>query len=141
MLGRLAVGLCILTSAVSHLAAEDWGNLSLRFVYDGAPPKLRMLKVSPDKEISDESLLVHPKDKGLANVCVWLVADDDDLAPVHPDYELAANDKFAGTIRNGCIHPRVMIVRPPQSLLIRNEDRVAYNAQIDLPQNGVLNVV
>src|SRR5262245_22199734 len=76
------------------LAADVWGDLSLRLVYDGEPPKPVALKIDRDKafckegELYDESLVVSTKDKGIANILVWVTrAAGEPAIPIHPDYE------------------------------------------------------
>src|SRR4030095_15463349 len=93
---RIILTAAALLFAVPMLAraADEWGKLTLRFVYDGPPPKPAALKIDRDKdvckegELFDESLLVSAKDKGIANVIVWVSRAAGEAAiPIHPDYE------------------------------------------------------
>jgi len=131
--------LAALIACPAQLPAAEWGNLTMRFVYDGEPPAPRLLKGPEGREIADDTLIIHPKNQGVANVCIWLSSEGGDSPPVHPDYALVSSDRFAGTIRNGRLGPHIMIVRPPQSFVVRNDDSVGYSALIDFPLNGSLN--
>jgi hypothetical protein len=138
-LSRLVILLPLMASAPAT-ASDAWGDLKLRIVWGGEPPKSRVIELAPGREAPDESLVVHSKDLGLANVCIWLDREGAGSPPVHPDYDLVSSDRFSGIIHDGRVSPHIMIVRPPQSFLLRNLDRVGYNANIDFPQNGALNV-
>src|SRR5215217_4923373 len=102
-IAAISVTACLISS--NHLPAAEWGNLTMRFVYDGLPPTPRLLKGPSGHEFADESLIVDPKDRGLANVCIWLVAEDGIEPPVHPQLALAGNLAFSGTILDGRISP------------------------------------
>jgi len=128
----------VFSASSACIAADEWGDLKLRFSYDGEPPKPRLMKVAPDRLVPDESLIVEPKDLGIANVCVWLSTEDGASPPVHPDSAVAGNDKFAGTIRDGRFSPHIMIVRPPQGFLVRNHDHVGYDTNVEFSRNGSL---
>jgi hypothetical protein len=61
--------------ASGSVADEKWGNVTMRFVLDGdaKPPIPVKVKQDPKicgEEVLDESLLVNPKDRGIANVVV-----------------------------------------------------------------------
>jgi hypothetical protein len=134
---------------VSGVSADDqWGDLALRLVYDGEPPKPAPLKIVRDKgickagELVDESLLVSAKDKGIANVIVWLAPPAGAPAiPIHPDYEKNIPAEVPLVIK-GCRYERhVTVVRPPQALVIHNQDPIAYNVRFDLVASTSLNVL
>jgi len=148
LLAALAVTLSCLVFATSVIAAGQWGDLSLRLVYGGEPPKPAPLKIDRDKgickegELVDESLLVGAKDKGIANVVVWLVrASGEPAVPIHPDYEKHIPAEAPLNIK-GCRYERhVTLVRLPQALVIHNQDPIAYNVRCDLAANTSFNVL
>jgi len=131
--------LAMLIASPAQLRAAEWGNLTMRFVYDGEPPAPRLIKGPERREIADESLIVHAKNHGIGNICIWLNSEDGDSPPVHPDYALVSSDRFVGTIREGRVSPHIIIVRPPQSFVVRNVDRVGYSAEAHFLHNRPLN--
>ena len=74
----LLVLVCLLPYPDSANSAEDslWGDLRIRFVYDGQPPNREALELVPrdgiDAEVLDESLIVHRENGGIANVVAYL---------------------------------------------------------------------
>ena len=133
----------------THAIADDeWGDLALRLVYDGEPPKPLALKIDRDKgvckegELYDESLVVSAKDKGIANVIVWVTRAAGDVAiPIHPDYEKNIPAEVPLAIK-GCRYQRhVTLVRMPQVLVIHNQDPIAHNVRCDLFANSSFNLL
>ena len=89
---RDVLWLMVVVGLASTMAlANEWGDLSMRFAYDGEPPRPQPIKLIKDaefcggKQLVDESVLVNAGDHGLANVLVWLLNVDAAL-PVHPSY-------------------------------------------------------
>ena len=77
---RCGVVAVVLAALVAPTAAQDksWGDLLGRVVVKGKAPPRKEIKITKDndyfkKPIFDDSLLVNPKTKGLANVLVYLV--------------------------------------------------------------------
>jgi hypothetical protein len=127
---------------------DEWGDLTLRFIYDGEPPKPQPLKIDRDKgvckegELVDESRLVSAKDKGIANVVVWLTrAAGEPAIPIHPDYEKGIPAEVTLGIK-GCRYlRRVTLVRPPRVLVVHNQDPIGHNVKCDLTANNSFNVL
>jgi hypothetical protein len=136
---------CGIAPATSR-AAEEWGDLALRLVYDGEPPMPRELKIDRDKavckELFDESLLVSAENKGIANVLVWIFRAEGEAAfPVHPDYEKNIKAEVPLTIKGCRYEPHVTLVRAPQVLVIHNQDPIGHNVKTDLLANTSFNVI
>ncbi len=122
--------------------AEDaaWGHLTGRLVYDGAPPPARTFAVTKDLEflgetLTDESLLVHATNRGLANVVVYLLDEIDDPASVHPSYAETAEATVELTMAGGRFEPHVLLLRTTQTMRQRNLDPITYNALIQVQRN------
>ncbi|NUQ65591.1 MAG: hypothetical protein HUU20_24240 [Pirellulales bacterium] len=128
-------------------AADNWGDLVGRFVYDGTAPERKKLKVDKDIEccgkfdIRDESLMVGD-DNGLANVYVYVRDRRVDVCP-----ELAESVEKRVTLDNrDCIFkPHAMAIwTDKQEFYIVNSDPVAQNVAFsplgDTPANIVLAV-
>ena len=129
-------------------AADEWGDLTLRFVYDGQPPKPRKLTIDKDQhvckegELMDESLLVGEKDRGLANVVVWLSqAKEDAPAPIHETYEKSARAEVS-LVAKGCRYePHLTLVRSSQVLVLKNLDPIGHTFRVDLPNNAFVHTL
>ncbi len=127
--------------------SAEWGDLKGRFVYDGSPPERKPVTITADhdfcgkKSILEEHLVVHPVNKGVANVIVWLyVGRTDKQPPVHASYE-AAEDAAITLDASGCrFEPHVRLLRTSQTLMLRNLNPIGDNAKIDTLSNPPINV-
>lgn len=130
---------CLLAAALlvfgldPSLAADQWGNLTGKFVYDGAPPQPKPLDVNKDLECckvkhKDESLMVGP-DGGIANVIVYLRTPK---VKVNPEYEATAKDNVDLDNRDCHFVPHVLVMRTTQTLLIKNTDMCSHNTNISV---------
>lgn len=117
--------------------AEGWGDLNLRFVFDGDVPAPRKLKITgTDAAVcskhspTDQSLVVG-SDGGLANVFVYLRPGRSETVKVHPDYESLVGQPV--TLRNkGCAFtPHALTLWTQQPLVIQNDDEVVHNTKAD----------
>ncbi len=126
-------------------AAQSWGDLVGRFIYDGDPPERRKLTVDKDVahcgqyDIRDESLMVG-EDRGLMNVYLYCRERRIDVCP---ELEEAADEQALLDNRNCIFVPHCMqIWHTRQELFIRNSEPVAENVAFsplgDRPANIVL---
>ena len=121
--------------------AEGWGHLKGRFTYGGEAPAPTPVTVTTDKEycgkheINDESVVVNPKNKGLANVVVFLHLKRDAEPPqAHESY--ASADGTVTLDNNLCqFVPHVCVLQTSQKLLVKNSDTVGHNTNI-APENN-----
>lgn len=138
----------VLSSAQSP--AAEWGNLTMRFVYDGVPPMAKpiILAVGPAAvgcgpgPFVEERLVVDAKDKGVANVCVWLLRTQGDKPPpIHESYEKTAKDKVTMTNKSCRFEPRIVVVRTTQTFIGANGDSTGHNMKADFfnPENKGFN--
>jgi len=142
----ILAGLIVFLSLCGTQArAEDWGNLTGRFVYDGKAPTPEPLSINKDHEycgkpptLVDESLVVG-KDGGLANVAVWVRTKG---VKVHPDYEKAATTKVTIDNKHCRFDPRIVVYRTGQPLEIKNSDTdgIAHNTKCELQANEGFNI-
>jgi len=143
--GAVAAGLHL--PAMVSAAAEGWGDLTGRFLYDGTPPERRKLTVDKDIEccgkfdIRDESLMVGP-DGGLANVFVYVRSRGVEICP-----ELEASvEKDVLLDNRDCIFiPHCMTIwYEKQQYYVVNSDPVAQNVAFtplgDVPVNKIIPV-
>lgn len=122
-------------------AHAEWGSISGRFVYDGKVPEPRRIEINKDRDalgqyVMDESLLVNKRNRGIANVIIY-------LAPkrgagelrVHPSYTMSAKETVTLNLRGGRFQPHVLLMRTTQKMAQVNHDPIAYNAKIDFFKN------
>lgn len=130
---------------LSATAAENWGDLIGRFVYDGIAPERKKLKVDKDVEccgkfdIRDESLMVGP-DGGLANVFVYVRTRN---VAVSPELQASLPKQVKLDNRDCIFQPHCLTLsRAQQELMIVNSDPIAQNIDFrpvgDLPANFIM---
>ncbi len=148
----LTIVLCV-ACFTRMVAAQQWGDLTGKFVYDGPVPKPAKLNVTKDVEVCgkhplvDETLVVAD-DGSLANVVVYLRGVFDKAGKVetkkikvHPDFESTSEPvKFDN--KNCRFEPHVLAVRTGQVVILGNADTVGHNTNLqplgDQPINPLL---
>ncbi len=137
-----------LLSSAANVQAAGWGSIKGRFVYDGAPPKAGPIAVNKDREfcgkfnLRDESLVVNPENRGVANVIVYLYLGRRDTPPTpHPSYEKTADAEVMFSNDKCRFSPRVALLRTTQTLKIANADTVGHNTKIDCFSNAPINPI
>jgi hypothetical protein len=128
----------LMTLAQSAFAAEETGGIKGTFVLKGdapvalpLPPKVpaganvKDSQVCAANPVPDETIVVDPATKGMANVFIWLPKFDEKDIP--KDLQKPANKKV--TIDNkGCnFVPHAFVIRTDQELVMTNSDAVAHN--------------
>ena len=135
--------LVCLTVPGPALAEQEWGDLSITFVYDGDPPERKRIEFDrrPPADVKlpefDRSLLVDAKTKGVANVVMWIrqQPNSGEALPIHPSYDRLAQEPVKLTSRNLQWEPRVVFVRTGQILQIQNPNSIGHNLKADLFNN------
>lgn len=133
--------LCATVSA----SAADWGTVKGRFVLDGTLPERPKLVINKDVEFCgkheprSEKLVVHPDDRGIANIVIWLDTKPGEKPAVHPAFAESASAKI--TLANkGCrFDPHICVLRTGQTLMIHNPDQVDHNTAAGLDRNQPFN--
>lgn len=127
--------------------AADWGHLSGQIVFGGPAPERKLLDINKDIEFCmltpprDESVIVNPKNGGLANVAVWLEAKTGMPLAIHPSYDALATREVRA-INKGCrFEPRITVLWTKQQLVLVNDDDVPHNMLADLTVNDPFNFV
>ena len=126
------------------------GDLTLRFQYDGELPVPEAIQVDKDAEfcgqhsLIDESLLVHPLDRGIKNVVVYL-----DTGRGASEVAKVPSLKRTHTLtsKHCRFEPHIVLMQAGDTLQVTNSDPVGHNANVPLfrnpasglliPQNGV----
>jgi hypothetical protein len=126
--------------------AAEWGDLKVRFAYDGTAPKPKPINVNKDAQfcgpfgLVNEELIVNSQNGGIANVVVYLY-NRDSPPPIHPDYEKTARDEVVLDNKKCRFEPRVAILRTSQKLILKNSDTVAHNTNYTCFTNASDNVL
>ena len=132
--------------AAASLPAQQWGDLSATFVYDGQLPKEVPLQITKDVEfcgkfhVIDESLVVNAENRGIPHVFAYLYLGRTDEPPKpHVSYEATA--KASVKLDNNCCRfdPHVLTLRTTQTLLLTNSDDIGHNCKIDTLVNPPIN--
>lgn len=124
--------------------AQEWGDLQGRVVWSGEIPNPAALEITRDEEVCggiglrDESLLVNPKNRGLANVVVWLSSKDE--VPVHPD-STEGNKPVRLDNKDCRFVPRIALLRTDQTLECTNSDPIAHNVAVYGRRNQPFSIV
>ena len=110
---------------------QKWGTLKGQALFDGEIPKLQPLIAGAGGiQVEDESLIVDPKTKGIANVVVYLQKRP---RAVHPDLEKTFKvdeqaekpDEITFRIKDGRFVPHVMLISTTKQIRLINEDSKA----------------
>src|SRR5262245_52886186 len=105
-------------------AFAQWGTVEGQFVIDGDVPAPAMLVKKGDaavkdaaicsaESVPDESLVVNPQNKGVANVFVFLRKAD----KVHPDLKASQDKEVRFDQKNCRFLPNALIVRTDQAVV------------------------
>ena len=144
MLRSLLLVSCGLLLSAPLTAQDSWGTLKGKFLWAGTIPQPQPLVIERDAEIcgnhnlTDESLLVNEKNRGVRNVVIWL--DSRSSVPIHP--QLAALPAPVKLDNRGCrFEPRVSVLRTGGVLQLVNSDPVAHNAAVYLKRSTPFNDV
>jgi hypothetical protein len=128
--------------------ADEWGDFKGQLIYGGAPPTPVKLKADKDVDVCgkhnlvNESLLVDPKSKGIANVVVYLYLKRSDAKPkVHESYSKTANAEVKFDNKNCAFTPRIALLRTTQKLIIGNSDPIGHNTKMATAKNGEINPI
>jgi hypothetical protein len=142
---RLFVVVFLLAVASSISVAEEWGDLSLRIVYDGPPPKPAKIAAAgapfcAGLPLVDDALLVNAKDGGIANFYVYLFEDDASKVPVHPSYAKGAKDEVKMANKGCAFEPKAIALRTTQTFIGENPDPVGHNMKFSPFANTEFNL-
>jgi len=144
---RIALGLALVAASCAGVSlADDWADLTGKFIYDGTPPVPKPVVVDADVAefgklgLVDESLVVDKKTGGIANIAVYVRTKD---VKVHPDLEKNVKKEVKFDNKGGRFVPRILPVWiEKQTLCLCNSDNVPHNSNIqpfgDAPINPLI---
>jgi hypothetical protein len=137
-----------LATAPCLAEAGEWGDLTGRFVYGGNPPTPRRIAITTDVEycgkcnLIEETLIVDPASRGVANVIVWLYQGRGEAElPIHDSYRARATDVVPLDSTKCRIDPHVTLLRTTQTLMLRNTDPIGDGVRISALVNPSVNIL
>ena len=130
------------------LCAQQWGDLTGTFQFDGASPAAVAAVVNKDVafcgkyKLIDESLVVNPANGGIRDVVVYLYVSRTGKKPaVHPDYAATAKAEVFLDNKDCRFEPHVFTLRTSQTLVVGNSDPVGHNTNVTTLSNPAQNVL
>lgn len=129
--------------------AAGYGNLVGTVTFDGTPPSLAPLVNAGDTSakdaavcammaVPDESLVVNPTNKGLANVVIFL---DKRPANIKPELAKAPTEPVMFDQKGCRFLPHVLSVQIGQPLLVVSDDAIPHNTHTNPKRNDSFNKV
>jgi len=124
--------------------AEGYGTVTGQFVLDGPVPELKPFVPKGDLQakdaavcaktgVPDESLVVDPATKGVANVFVYMPKAPADIAPDLKE----SKEKVVKFDQQGChFIPHALIVRTDQTVAILSGDSILHNTDVHSIRNS-----
>jgi len=124
-------------------AAEGWGTLKGRVVFDGDAPEPAVLVAKGDnsvqggavcsaKAILSEKLVVNPENKGIRHAIVYIPKP----SAVNDDAVSAAKATDAVFDQKGCkFVPHVLVAMKGTKVDVNSSDPVTHNINVKLPRN------
>jgi len=129
---------------VPAASAQQFGNLTARFVVTGKAPAAARLVIDKDQEVCGKHNLVNEtvvvgKDGGLANVVVFLTTTGTQKVPENPALKKVMPAEVVLDNANCRFSPHVVVMTTDQKLKITNSDPVGHNSKVDLFSNPSFN--
>jgi hypothetical protein len=150
--GLVALGVSLVSFASAE--AGDWTTITGQIVYPKAQaipvmnvinPAVNAAQCNAAGPFSEELWMVNAKNRGLANVVVYLQHKEFkkgnvfDPKDIHPDFKNPP--KEAVEIDQPCCKfiPHVVAARAGQDLVIKNSAPIPHNAKFEAKENGSVN--
>lgn len=130
----------------ASIAQAEWAILSGQFVFGGEGTEVPLaIKIIPTKDenvcckvpLVNESLVINPKNRGIANVAIWAYKP----ATIHPSYEATAKDEVEIDNKNCRYEPHAVALRTGQNFKVSNSDPVGHNVLINFMKNRGFNPI
>jgi hypothetical protein len=136
-------------SAPAETAAKGYGTLVGAITYEGDPPSFPPLvpvggpALKPEDRavcavvaVPDETLVVNPENKGLANAIVFL---EKRPGNIKPELAKAPEDPIYFDQKGCRFHPHVLLVQVGRPLLIQSDDSITHNTHTFPSRNKTFN--
>ncbi|VTR99875.1 peptidase associated/transthyretin-like domain-containing protein [Tuwongella immobilis] len=136
---------------LTPVEAKGYGTITGVVTFDGTPPLMKPIAMGDhphaphcqSKDLMDESWVVNPTNRGVANVVVWVKPPKGSFFPLPPDAQKTWTDEVHMDQPKCAFTPRVVTMFPEyydaqanklrstsQLLVIRNDSPVVHSAEI-----------
>lgn len=139
---RIALLLVSVLSFAPVASAQQWGDLTGKFVFDGKAPEPPKIDVNKDVEVfgqlglKDEQLVVAPEG-GIANVVVYCRTIN---VQVNPELASSLTPKVVYDNKGGRFVPRIATVwLDKQTIVLHNSDPVGHNSNVQPLGDAAIN--
>ncbi|HUG94462.1 MAG TPA: hypothetical protein VML55_26765 [Planctomycetaceae bacterium] len=143
-----AAGVCGAMHQRPAAAADGYGKVTGRFVFEGEVPEPRKIVAKGDPQVKDpqvcaaqdlfaNDLVVDPESKGIANIFVYLRSVKP--ADVHPQLKASARKEVVFDQKSCEFIPHAMFVRTDQEVLVKSDDPVPHNTRTNPLRNRGVN--
>ena len=138
--------LILAVGCMAYPVDAQWASLSGQFVFGDQNTELpkavlvHAAQAATDcakHKVVDESLVINPKNRGIANVVIWAYKPKS----IHPSYDESAKDPVKVDNIKCRFQPHAISLRTGQPLRVGNLDPFGHNALIRLLKNESVNVV
>jgi plastocyanin len=146
---RFVFSLALCLGLSTQVLAAGWGSLEGQVVLDGeVPPQLYLVKkgdttvkdaaVCAVDGVLEESQLIDPETKGIANVVIYM-----QKAPktIHPDLKKSKESKIVFDQKGCAFIPHVLHVRTDQEVQCISSDSIAHNLHSNPFSNTAQNFI
>lgn len=130
---RILLTVSVLLICISSVRAQQWGDLTGKFVYDGPAPKPKAIDVQKDVEVFgklglvDEALVIG-EGGALANVVVYCRTPN---VAINPSLESNVPPKVVYDNKGGKFVPHVLTLwLTKQEVVLHNSDPVGHNSNV-----------
>ena len=119
-----------------NAVADGWGDLKGQLIFDGDVPapklkvkkgddKVRDAKCCAAQNVEDDTLVVNPKNKGIAHAFVYLRKVKS--SEIHPELK-ESEEKEVKFDQKGCkFNPHALVVRTDQIVTVLSDDPIPHN--------------
>lgn len=139
------LALLIATAFPLNSYAQGWGSIKGQVVLDGDVPEVKILVMKGDQtikdaevcaaqDIVDESVVINPKNKGIANCVIYLSRKPEQIHP-----EAIKTDQLKFDNKNCQFVPHVLVAQATQKVLAVNSDPVGHNVKTNTIRNRAEN--
>jgi plastocyanin len=137
-----------IVSFAASSQAQEWADVTIKFVLDGDVPKLAEINANADafcakQQIPNERLIVDAKTKGIANMVFMIDAKQTKLAAdqIHPSMKNVPETKPVLDNVKCQFVPHILPIRAGQTIEVKNSDSTGHNAKFVFFNNDEWNQV
>lgn len=142
VLAQIVFVLWVLSHTVASAQTQSWGDLKVRFRFDGRPPKPQKISdqvgagFCGDTSLVDESLIVNTINRGVRHIVVYAYqgAGGRKLKALHATATSQPKTLELANVRCNYV-PRILVMQRGDALRIVNTDIIGYNAMFGFVAN------